>query len=71
MEEKRPDAVAVGVVLLVSFPKRPEVKLYDYVVIRGYPAGEAVYAPVPGAEKKARRFSASLDRAVKITMLGR
>jgi hypothetical protein len=55
-------------VFLTNVPKRPVVKAYDYVVIRGYPTGEYVYTPVPGVEKKLRRFSASLERAVQINL---
>jgi hypothetical protein len=68
IEEKKPDAVCVGLVFLTSIPKRPAVKPYDYVVIHGYPAGEHVYAPVPGVEKAIRQFSASLERAVTLTL---
>jgi hypothetical protein len=68
VEEKKPDAMCVGLVLLSNIPKRPAVKSYDYVVIHGYPAGEYVYVPVPGVQKTIRRFSASLDRAVQINL---
>ena len=65
VEEKRPDAMCIGQVFLSDIPKRPEVKVYDYVVLHAYPAGQEIYRPVPGIEKKLRRFSASLERAVK------
>ncbi len=68
VEEKKPDSVCVGLVLLSNIPKRPGVKAFDYVVIHGYPAGEYTYKPVPGVEKVIRRFSASLDRAVEANM---
>jgi hypothetical protein len=68
VEEKKPDSVCVGLVLLSNIPKRPGVKAFDYVVIHGYPAGEYSYKPVPGVEKVIRRFSASLDRAVDANM---
>ncbi len=68
VEEKKPDSVCVGLVLLSNIPKRPGVKAFDYVVIHGYPAGEYTYRPVPGVEKVIRRFSASLDRAVDANM---
>jgi hypothetical protein len=68
IEEKKPDAICVGLVFLTSIPKKPAVKLYDYVVIHGYPAGEHLYAPVPGVEKTIRQFSASLERAVSLTL---
>jgi hypothetical protein len=68
VEEKRPDALCVGLVFLSNIPKRPAVKNYDYVVIHGYPAGEYCYVPVPGVQKIIRRFSASLERAVQINV---
>jgi len=68
IEEKKPDAVCVGLVFLTSIPKKPVVKPYDYVVIHGYPAGQRLYTPVPGVEKTIRQFSASLERAVSLTL---
>jgi hypothetical protein len=68
VEEKRPNAVCVGIVFLSNIPKRPAVKAYDYVMIHGYPAGEYVYSPVAGVEKTVRRFSASLEKAVQINL---
>ncbi len=65
LEDKRPDAVCVGLVFLANTPKKPAVKEYDYVVLHGYPAGEHLYIPVPGVAKTIRRFSASLERAVE------
>jgi hypothetical protein len=68
VEENKPDAICVGLVFLSNIPKRPTVKAYDYVVMHGYPAGEHVYTPVAGVQKTVRWFSASLDRAVQITI---
>src|SRR5262249_10831314 len=68
IEEKKPNALCIGVVFLSNIPKRPAVKAYDYVALHGYPAGEYVYSPVAGVQKMVRRFSASLDRAVQINM---
>jgi hypothetical protein len=68
VEENKPDAVCVGVVLLSNYPKRPTVKAYDYVVMHAYPAADYAYTPVQGVHKNIRRFSASLDRAVEFSM---
>jgi hypothetical protein len=68
VEQKKPDAVCVGLVFLSNIPKRPAVRNYDYVVIHGYPTGDHVYVPVPGVEKTIRGFSASLERAVQINL---
>ena len=70
VEEKKPNALCIGVVFLSNIPKRPAVKAYDYIALHGYPAGEYVYSPVAGVQKMVRRFSASLERAVQ-TNLGR
>lgn len=68
VEERKPDSLCVGLVMLSNTPKRPAVKAYDYVVMHGYPAGEYTYKPVPGVEKRIRRFSASLERAVELDL---
>jgi len=68
LEEKRPDAICVGLVFLTGIPKKPEAHEYDYVVLHAYPAGECQYKPVPGVEKTVRRFSGSLELAVKINL---
>jgi hypothetical protein len=68
VEEKKPNALCIGVVFLSNTPKRPSVKPYDYVALHGYPAGEYVYSPVAGVQKMVRRFSAGLERAVQINL---
>jgi hypothetical protein len=68
VEEKRPDAICIGLVFLTGTPKKPVAKEYDYVVIHAYPAGEYKYKPVPGVEKVIRRFSGSLERAVELNL---
>jgi hypothetical protein len=66
IERDEPASPCIGTVLLVDFPKRPTVKLYDYVLLQAYPAGEYLYTPVPGVEKQIRKFSGGLDTAVKL-----
>ena len=53
VEAKEPDAIVVGLVFLTNVPKRPEVKLYDYVGIRGYPSGEQITRPSRASKKAA------------------
>jgi hypothetical protein len=65
VEENTPGAPCIGVIFLAEIPKRPAVKLYDYVIIEAYPAGDYVYQPVPGVTKNIRRFSARLEGAVE------
>jgi hypothetical protein len=69
IEEKVPGSACVGLVFLADIPKRPAVKLYDYVIIEAYPAGEYVYEPVPNVIKTIRRFSARLESAVQSYLL--
>ena len=68
IEERSPGAVCIGLVNLVNLPRRPAVKVYDYVVIQAYPAGQMEYKPVPHVEKMLRRYSASLENAVKLAL---
>ena len=66
IERDEPASPCIGTVLLTDFPKRPDVNLYDYVLLQAYPAGEYVYTPVPGVEKQIRKFAGGLDTAVKM-----
>ena len=65
VEEKAPGSACVGLLFLTDIPKRPAVKLYDYVIIQAYPAGEYRYEPVPNVTKTIRKFSARLENAVQ------
>jgi hypothetical protein len=66
IERDEPASPCIGTVLLIDFPKRPAVKLYDYVLLQAYPAGEYLYTPVPGVDKQIRKFAGGLDTAVKV-----
>ena len=66
IERDEPASPCIGTVLLIDFPKRPTVKLYDYVLLQAYPAGEYLYTPVPGVEKQIRKFAGGLDTALKL-----
>jgi hypothetical protein len=68
VEQHSPGAVCVGLVMLTDIPKRPAVKVYDYVVIQAYPAGQYNYVPVPTVKKIIRRFSAGLATAVQLNL---
>ena len=68
VEQRTPDAACIGLVFITGIPKRPAIKLYDFAVLHGYPAGQFTYAPVPGVKKIIRRFSASLDYAVYLNL---
>src|ERR1041385_419931 len=40
LERSEPASPCIGTVLLTDFPRRPAVKLCDYVLLQAYPAGE-------------------------------
>ncbi len=66
VEQKTPGAICVGLVFVTDIPKRPAVKLYDYVILEAYPAGQYIYQPVPSVSKNIRRFSVGLLTAIKL-----
>jgi len=68
LELNEPATPGIGLVLLTDLPKRPKVKLFDYVILMGYPAGQYVYTPAPGVKKTIRKFAAGLDTAVKLSL---
>ena len=68
VEPDTPGAPCVGLVYVTDLPKRPAVKLYDYVTIRAYPAGQHAYAPVPGVSRTLRQFAVRLSTAVKLNL---
>jgi len=63
VESKEPGAICVGTVYLTDLP-RGKPHLYDYVILAGYPTGEASYTAAGTLKKTARRFSGNLDKAV-------
>ena len=68
LERNESASPCIGTVLLTDFPRRPAVKLYDYVLLQAYPAGQYLYTPVPGVQKPIRKFAGGLDTAVKLNL---
>ena len=68
LERAEPASPCIGTIFLTDIPKRPKVKLYEYVVLQAYPAGTYTYIPVPGVDKTIRKFAAGLDTAVNIRL---
>ena len=68
IEGNEPNSLCVGTIFLIDLPKSRGVKphQYDYVILCGYPAGQYTYTSVGDLHKTVRRFSASLDKAVKL-----
>jgi hypothetical protein len=68
MELNEPGTPCIGLAFLTNIPPRPKVKIFDYVIIMGYPSGQCVYTPITNVEKTIRKFSASLDAAIKLNL---
>jgi hypothetical protein len=70
VENNTPGSVCTGLVVLTHLPKsrRAKVKNYDYVIIEAYPAGHYTYTSVGNLQRTVRRFSASLEAAVKLNL---
>ncbi len=70
IESQEPGSVCVGLVFLTDTPKPrgPKPKVYDYVIIEGYPTGHYTYASVGDVRRTVRKFSASLKKAVDLNL---
>ena len=70
IESTLPGSPCVGMVFLTNLPRvrgtGPRPKLYDYVVLLGYPTGQYTYTSVGIVQKTVRRFSADLGNAVSL-----
>jgi len=66
IESATPGSPCVGKVFITDLPRLrgTKPKLYDYVVLLGYPAGQYTYTSVGTVQKTLRHFSASLSKAV-------
>jgi hypothetical protein len=64
VESHEPGAICVGTIYLTDLP-RGKPHQYDYVIIAGYPEGQFTYTSVGNIQKTVRRFSASLEKAVR------
>jgi hypothetical protein len=67
IESHEPNALCVGQVVVTDLPKsRTKPRQYDYAIIEGYPAGSYTYTSVGDIQRTVRRFSTSLEKAVRI-----
>jgi hypothetical protein len=67
IEGAAPDSVCVGPVFVMDLPKPPRgatPKLFDYVVIEGFPMGRYSYTSVGDVTHTVRQFSAKVTTAV-------
>jgi hypothetical protein len=73
VESQQPDSPCVGTVFLTDLPRprgggKVKVNAYEYVVLRGYPAGHYTFSSVGGIQRTVRRFSTGLETAIKLTL---
>ena len=66
VEGNEPGSVCIGLVFVTDLPKPRHLKpkLYDYVIIEGYPTGHCTYTSVGNVQRTVRRFSAKLENSV-------
>lgn len=68
VESATPDSVCLGQVYLIDLPKPPrgmKPKLYDYVILEGFPMGNHTYTSVGTVQHTVRQFSAKVTTAVR------
>ena len=68
VEKAAPDSVCLGQVFLINLPKPPKgmkLKVFDYVVLEGFPMGQYTYTSVGSVQHTIRQFSAKLTDAVR------
>jgi hypothetical protein len=65
VEGSQPDSICLGLVFLTDLPKKPAARVYDYVVLTGYPAGQYTYASIGDLRRTVRKFSAKLLKSVQ------
>ena len=71
VESREPGAMCVGLIFLTDIPKSRRAappKLYDYVIVQGYPAGYYTYNSLGTIQRTVRRFSIGLPTAVNLTL---
>jgi hypothetical protein len=70
IEGNEPASVCVGQVFLTDYPKSRllKPKVYDYVILEGYPTGRCTYTSVGNVQRTVRKFSAVLEKAVNLNL---
>ena len=68
IESSEPASICVGAVFLTDLPKSrgQKPKLFDYVNLVAYPAGQITYTSVGTVQKTVRRFTGTLGTAVRL-----
>ena len=68
VEGAAPDSICAGQVYLIDLPKPPrgaKMKLFDYVILEGFPMGKFTYTSVGDVQHTVRQFSAKVTTAVR------
>ncbi|MEY4917904.1 MAG: hypothetical protein RL616_1817 [Verrucomicrobiota bacterium] len=67
VEEKKPDAICIGLVFLTNLPKTPgaKPKAFDYVCLEGFPMGQSTYTSVGDLQRTVRRFTTKIANSVR------
>jgi hypothetical protein len=68
VEQAAADSVCVGQVFLIDLPKPPggmKPKVFDYVVLEGFPMGKYSYTSVGSVQHTIRQFSTKVTNAVR------
>jgi hypothetical protein len=67
VESSQPDSVCIGQVFITDAPisKSAKPKVYDYVVLEGFPVGDYTYTSVGDLKRTVRKFTCKIANAVK------
>ena len=67
IEGNQPGDICIGLVFLTDLPRSPgaKPKLYDYVNLEAFPAGDYTYVSVGDIRRTVRKFSSKLPKAVE------
>ncbi len=68
VEGAAPDSICAGQVYLIDLPRPPrgaKMKLFDYVILEGFPMGKYTYTSVGDVQHTVRQFSAKVTTAVR------
>ena len=67
IEANQPGSVCLGLVFLTEIPRKPDAKprLYDYVNLEAFPAGQYTWTSVGDVQRPLRRFSTKIEKAIE------
>src|SRR5262249_21612911 len=68
VEKSEPDSICCGQVFLTDLPKPPPgrtPKVFDYVILEGFPMGKCTYTSVGSVQHSVRKFSTKVTNAVR------